>query len=603
LSVMRHSCEHVLTQAMLKLYPGIKMAMGPATDEGFYFDFESGKHKISEADFPKIEKEMQKIIDSDLPIKRKEIPIKEARKLFKGNPYKQEWLDEIQSGKKHRVLTKKTPGVNEKKKAIIYKTGKDFTDLCSGTHVASTGKIGSFKLLSVAGAYWHGDEKNKMLTRIYGTCFPTKKELDHYLWQLKEAKKRDHRVLGQKLGLFMFDEEVGQGLPLWLPKGAFIRHKVMEFAFNTYLKSGYQPVFTPHIASESLWQHSGHLDFYKESMYNSFGIENEQYRLKPMNCPLQVTMYNAQPRSYKELPIRWTEMGTVYRYEKSGVLHGLTRVRGFTQDDAHIICTPSQLHDELVSALKLTLYILKTFGFEDFEMNLSIRDPNHKGKYAGNDKGWQMAESALKKALKAIGYKKYVLDVGGAVFYGPKIDVKIADSIGRKWQLSTIQFDFNLPGRFKMKYIGKDGKEHEPFMIHRALLGSLERFMGVYIEHTGGAFPVWLAPVQAVIIPITDKNVKYAEKIAEKLKSKSLRVELDDRSETMQKKIKEAEEQKVPYMIIIGDRESKTIEQLNNRTIEQCKISIRQRGEKDLGQMTLKKFIGKIKEEIVNRNT
>jgi len=577
LSVMRHSCEHVLTQAMLKLYPGIKMAMGPATDEGFYFDFESGKHKISEADFPKIEREMQKIIDTGLSFVRKEISIREARKLFKDNPYKQEWLDSIEK---------------KGEKAVIYQTGKDFVDLCSGPHVKSTGKIGPFKLLSVAGAYWHGDEKNKMLTRIYGTCFPTKKELNHYLWQLEEAKKRDHRVLGQKLGLFMFDEEVGQGLPLWLPKGAFIRHKIMEFTFNTYLKRGYQPVFTPHIASENLWQHSGHLGFYKESMYKSFGIEGEKYRLKPMNCPLQVTMYNAQPRSYKELPTRWTEMGTVYRYEKSGVLHGLTRVRGFTQDDAHIICTPGQLHDELVSALKLTLYILKTFGFEDFEMNLSIRDPKHKGKYAGNDKGWQMAEKALKNALKAIGFKKYILDVGGAVFYGPKIDVKIADSIARKWQLSTIQFDFNLPGRFKMKYIGKDGKEHEPFMIHRALLGSLERFIGVYIEHTGGAFPVWLAPVQAVIIPITDKNVKYAKRASEKLKAESLGVELDDRSETMQKKIKEAEEQKVPYMVIIGDREE-----------SKNKVSIRQRGEKDLGEMTLKEFIGKIKEEVANRNT
>ncbi|MCK4588368.1 threonine--tRNA ligase [Candidatus Woesebacteria bacterium] len=574
LETMRHSTEHVLTQAMLKLYPGLKMAMGPATEDGFYFDFDF-KGKISEDDFPKIEEEMKKIIKKDLPFKKENLTIEEARKLFKNNKYKQEWLDEIE---------------NKGEKATVYWTGDEFVDLCSGLHIASTGKIGPFKLLSVAGAYWRGDEKNKMLTRIYGTTFPTRKELDGHLKKLEEAKKRDHRVLGQKLELFMFDDEVGQGLPLWLPKGAFVRHKIMEFAFNTYLERGYQPVVGPHISTEALWKHSGHLDFYKELMYSSFGIDDEQYRLKPMNCPIHVKMYNLRPRSYRELPLRWTEMGTVYRYEKSGVLHGLTRVRGFTQDDAHIICRPDQLHDELVGALKLTLYILGSFGFEDFEMSLSVRDKKNKDKYAGDDEGWEMAEKALVKALSAINYKKYTLDVGGAVFYGPKIDLKVADSIGRKWQLSTIQFDFNLPGSFKMKYIGKDGKEHEPFMIHRALLGSLERFMGIYIEHTAGEFPVWLAPVQAKILPVTERNIKYAKSVAEKLKQKSIRVEVDERNETLPAKVRDAQIEKVPYMLIVGDKEEK------DKT-----VSERGRSGKDYGQQKLEKFIKNIEEEIENK--
>lgn len=576
LIAMRHSAEHVLEQAMLQLYPNLKMAMGPSTEEGFYFDFEY-QGKISEADFPKIEAEMQAIITKDLPISRKSLAIAEARKLFSGNPYKQEWLDEIEQ--------KKEP-------ASVYYTGNEFVDLCAGPHVKSTAEIKAFKLLSIAGAYWHGDEKNIMLTRIYGTAFKTKPELDQYLWQHKEAKKRDHRILGQKLELFMFDEEVGQGLPLWLPKGAFIRHKIMEFAFNTYLENGYQPVVGPHIASESLWKHSGHLDFYKESMYSSFGIDQDQYRLKPMNCPIHLKMYNFRPRSYKELPLRWTEMGTVYRYEKSGVLHGLTRVRGFTQDDAHIICRPDQLHNELVEALKLTLYILRTFDFKDFEMNLSVRDPKNKSKFAGSDKGWETAKKALIEALRAVGYKDYVLDVGGAVFYGPKIDVKVADSIGRKWQLSTIQFDFNLPGRFRMKYIGKDGTEQEPFMIHRALLGSLERFMGVYIEHTAGAFPLWLSPTQVSVIPISDRHHAYAQKVVTILKGKALRVELDDRSISMQKRIRDAELAKIPYILVLGDKEEKA------KT-----LSLRTRGKRDLGEMTLPVFIKGLLEGIKKKKT
>ena len=572
---LRHSAEHVLTQAMINLYGKNKviMAMGPATDDGFYFDFDSpDDFKISEADFPKIEKEMKKIIKENLPFKKQVLSVKEVRKLFKDNPYKQEWLDKIEK---------------EGKKAIVYWTGDDFVDLCSGPHLKSTGEIKAFKLLSVAGAYWHGNEKNKMLARIYGTAFETREKLDKYLKQLEEAKKRDHRMLGKKLELFIYDDEVGQGLTLWLPKGAFVRHKTQEFAFNTYLKRGYEPVSTPHIGSESLWSHSGHLDFYKESMYSPFGIDDKQYRLKPMNCPMHVVMYNHRPRTYKELPIRWTEMGTVYRYERSGVLHGLTRVRGFTQDDAHIICTPEQLHDELVEALKLTLYILNSFGFKNYELSLSIRDPKNKAKFIGEDEGWEKAEKALKKALEVIGYKDFVLDVGGAVFYGPKIDFKVADSMGRMWQLSTVQFDFNLPQRFNMTYIGEDGKEHIPYMIHRALLGSLERFMGVYIEHTAGAFPLWLAPIQVLVLPITDKVTAYAKTVSDNLKKAGIRIELDDSDETLSKKIRKAEIQKVPYMLIVGEKEEK-----------EKKVTVRQRGQEKQQALNLTDFSKKIKQEI-----
>lgn len=574
LLALRHSAEHVLHTAMQNLYPALKKAMGPATEDGFYHDCDIDI-KISEADFPKIEKEMQRLIDANLPLVQEFITLEKAKEIFKNNPYKLDWIEQIEK---------------RGEKISIYKMGDVDLDLCSGPHAKSTGEIKAFKLLSVAGAYWHGDEKNKMLTRIYGTCFASKEELDKYLWQLEEAKKRDHRLLGQKLELFMFDDEVGQGLPLWLPKGAFIRHKVMEFAFNTYLKKGYQPVVGPHISSEALWSHSGHLDFYKESMYNSFGIDEEKYRLKPMNCPIHVKMYKLRPRSYKELPIRFTEMGTVYRYEKSGVLHGLTRVRGFTQDDAHIICRADQLHEELVEALKLTLYILGSFGFKEFEMNLSVRDPMNKKKYAGDDKGWEMAEQALSKAMEVVGYKNYVIDTGGAVFYGPKIDLKVADAIGRMWQLSTIQVDFNLPGRFKMNYIDNEGKEHVPFMIHRALLGSLERFMGVYIEHTGGAFPVWLAPVQAVIIPISERHQEYAKKVASSLLEKDIRAEVDSREETMQAKIRDAQMQKIPYMLIVGNREEKANE-----------VSVRLRTGEDLKNMSLDNFTTRITEDIVNK--
>lgn len=518
---------------------------------------------------------MKKIIKQDLAFKKKELSVSEARQLFKNNPYKQEWLDEIKK---------------EGKKAIVYWTGDQFVDLCSGPHLKSTGEIRPFKLLSIAGAYWRGSEKNKMLVRIYGSCFKNQKELDKFIKLMAEAKKRDHRLLGKKLELFMFDDEVGQGLPLYLPKGAMLRHLLIDFALNTYLKKGYQLVSTPHIGSEDLWQRSGHLEFYQDSMYGALRVEDKKYRLKPMNCPFQVKMYNSKVRSYKDLPMRWTEMGTVYRYEKSGELHGLTRPRGFTQDDAHIICTPNQLEEEVKNALTLTKYMYKTLRLENLIFKLSVRDPDNLDKYFGNNKDWDKAERLLKKALIDLGHDDFETDIGGAVFYAPKIDIDGVDSLNRRWQLSTIQIDFNLPSRFKMSYIDKDGKKKPPFMIHRALLGSIERFLGVYIEHTGGAFPLWLSPVQVAIIPISDQHHQYTLKLKKELEKEDIRVEVDTHSHSMQKKIKIAEEQKLPYMLIVGDKE------MNKKT-----VSVRQRGEKDLGSIKLESFLKRIKKEIVEK--
>lgn len=571
LEAMRHSCEHVLTQAMISLYPGLLMAMGPATEEGFYFDFEYKKGKISEADFPKIEQEMKKIIKENLPFKRQKLSVKQARQLFKNNPYKQEWLDEIE---KRGEL------------AVVYGTGSEFVDLCSGPHLKSTGKIGPFKLLSIAGAYWRGDEKNPMLTRIYGTCFPTQKELDQYLKLQEEAKKRDHRKLGKELEFFIFDEEFGPGLALWLPKGAILRRQVMEFALETYLARGYQLVSTPHIARLALWQKSGHWDFYRERMYSEMKMNHESYVVKPMNCPGHVKIFQSKIRSYKDLPIRYTEMGTVYRWEESGVLHGLTRVRGFTQDDAHIFCTPEQLKSEILEMVDLTKYILAAFGFKEFEISLSVHDPKEKKKYLGNEKDWNLAERALEEALK-VEKLKFTRHLGEAVFYGPKIDFLVKDAIGRKWQLTTIQVDFNFPKRFNLSYIGADGKNHRPIMLHRALLGSLERFIGILIEHYACAFPVWLAPVQVVVIPIAERHVRYAQSADRRIKTQNMRTEVDERSETVEAKIRDAELQKIPYMLIVGDRE-----------IKRKTVSVRQRGEKELGEMKIEDFLKKIKTEI-----
>jgi len=577
LDMMRHSASHLMAAAVKDLFGDkVKFAIGPTIEDGFYYDFDLGDKTISEEDLPKIEKKMKHIVKQNLKFEREEVDIKAALTKVKGQPYKQELIKELEK--------------DGEKKVSFYKMGNLFEDLCSGPHVDSSGKIGHFKLLSVAGAYWRGDENNKMLQRIYGTAFESKEDLDNYLKMREEAEKRDHRKIGTEQELFMIDEEVGQGLILWLPKGAMMRQIIMDFALQTYFKNGYQPVVTPHIASSKLWSHSGHLDFYKDDMYNSFGIEDEEYRLKPMNCPLQVKMYNHKKHSYRDLPIRWTEMGTVYRYERSGTLHGLTRVRGFTQDDAHIICTPDQLKNELKAAFDLTLYMLKTFGFENFEMNVSVRDHENKGKFIGEDKMWNMAEKTLKEVLEESGYKDYVMDVGGAVFYGPKIDVKVADALGRKWQLSTLQFDFNLPSRFEMTYVGEDGKEKTPFMIHRALLGSLERFMGVLIEHFGGAFPLWLSPVQVKLLTVSDKFNKYAQEVKVKLEEFDVRVELDDSAETLGKKIRNGEQEKVPYLLIIGEKEVKKKE-----------VAVRKRSKGDLGPQKLDKFVKQVKKEIEDK--
>ena len=579
LEKMRHSCAHVLAQAVLEMFPDAKLGFGPAIENGFYYDFELPRTLIPE-DLPILEKKMKHIIKQNQKFELNEKPIDKAISFLKkiNQDYKVEAANDL---KKEGFDT------------ITFYENKDqngkgtFVDMCEGPHVESTGKIGAFKLTRIAGAYWKGDEKRPMLQRIYGVCFATQKELDDYLEQLKEAKKRDHRRLGTDLELFIFDDEVGPGLPLWLPKGAYIRHKIMEFAFNTYLKNGYDPVSTPHIANISLWGHSGHLDFYSDSMYGSLTIDEEEYRLKPMNCPLHVKMYNSTTRSYRELPFRWTEMGTVYRYERSGTLHGLTRVRGFTQDDAHIICRPDQLKEELARALDLTLYILNTFGFKDIEMNVSVRDPENKEKFIGDDERWEQAENTLKEVLEESGFKDYVYDIGGAVFYGPKIDVKVADSIGRKWQLSTIQFDFNLPARFGMTYVGEDGEKHTPFMIHRALLGSLERFIGVLIEHYGGAFPAWLAPTPVVFIPVAKTHEGYAQEVLNKFKKEGIRAEMYPSTDTLGKRIRLAETKKIPYMAVIGDKEVKA----NSLSIRNYKTKKQETVKTDKFLTTLQKEI------------
>ncbi len=583
LEVMRHSLSHIMMQALERLYKAIP-GVGPAIEDGFYHDFDCD-YQVTEADLGKIEKEMKKIIKEDLSIKKRVMPMNEGIKFLKKKGYK--YTAELAQDLKKEGESK----------ISFYEQG-DFVNMCKGPHVKSTGQVGEFKLTKLAGAYWKGDEKNKMIQRIYGVAFNTKKELNNYLKIMKEAEKRDHRRLGKELELFMFDDEVGQGLPLWLPKGALLRHLVMNFAFNTYLERGYEPVSTPHIASLKLWQHSGHLDFYKESLYDSFGIEDEEYMLKPMNCPLQVQMYKSKKRSYRDLPIRWTEMGTVYRYEKSGTLHGLTRVRGFTQDDAHIICTPEQLHQELQEALELSLYMLKTFNFNEFEMSVSVRDPENKDKFIGSDAKWKKAESELKNVLEEMGYKNFFYDVGGAVFYGPKIDIKVNDVLGRPWQLSTIQFDFNLPSRFDLKYQGPDGKDHTPFMIHRALLGSLERFLGVLIEHYAGAFPVWLSPVQVKIISVGSAHKKYCHKLASEFKEHKIRVEVDDANETVGNKIRKAIKEKVPYMLVIGDKEMKSDPSTSSG---QAKLVVRDRGIDKVRQIEKKKFVQEIENKTQNK--
>ena len=570
IETIRHSLAHILAAAVQELYPMTKFGIGPAIDNGFYYDFDL-KNPLSPADLPKIEKKMKEIIKQNIIFKKKIITKTEAKKTFKNQPYKLELISLV------------------KQPLTVYESGK-FIDFCAGPHIKSTKEIDpdAFKLTKIAGAYWQGSEKNPMLTRIYGIAFQTKKELQNHLLKEVEAEKRDHRLLGQKLDLFHIDENFGPGLILWHPKGALLKKIIMDYALDEYLKNGYQLVDTPHIAKLNLWKVSGHTDFYKENMMPPMHMaemnkeEKDDYQIKPMNCPFHIAIYKTKIRSYKDLPLRYTEMGTVYRYERSGTLHGLIRVRQITQDDAHIICGPAQVSEEIISTLKLTIKILNHFGLKQYGCYLSTRPKDHIGDF----KLWKKAENSLKYALNKLKLD-YKLDVGGGAFYGPKIDIKIKDSIGREWQCTTIQFDFNLPERFDMTYVDQKGKKQRPFMIHRALLGSLERFIGVLIEHYAAAFPFWLSPVQIWIIPIGKKHEKYAKEIKKNLTELSFRMEIKNDNETVSKKIREGELQKIPYLLVVGDKEIKA------RT-----VAVRQRGKGDLGTMKLKKFIEKIKMEL-----
>ncbi len=575
IETIRHSLSHILAMAVQELYPGVKFGIGPAIENGFYYDFDFIERdkgrlgRITSEDLPRVEKRMRQIIKKGIKFKKRIISKEEAERIFKSQPYKLELIKEI-----------------PEKKVSVYQSG-DFIDLCRGPHIKSTKEIdaSAFRLARMAGAYWRGSEKNKMLTRIYGLAFQTKKELADFLAKEKEAEKRDHRVLGKKLNLFHIDENVGPGLILWHPKGAVLKRIIENYALEEYSKNGYQLVSTPHIAKLNLWKTSGHTRFYQENMFPPFHMaelgqeEKDDYQIKPMNCPFHIAIYKTKIRSYRDLPIRYTELGTVYRYEKSGVLHGLTRARGFTQDDAHIFCSAEQLSKELISVFRLTSKILKRFGFKDLKIYLSTRPK----KFVGTEKMWRRAENSLKYALKKLKLN-YCIDRGGGAFYGPKIDIKIEDALGREWQCTTIQVDFNLPERFDVTYIDQKGKKKRPIMIHRALLGSIERFIGVLLEYYGGALPLWLSPEQVWVIPVANRHIKYAKKISKELAGYGLRVRLKDEKETVSRKIREGEIEKIPYLLVVGDKEEK-----------RGSVRIRQQGKGDIGEVSLTAFLKKAK--------
>lgn len=574
---IRHSAEHILTQAVQRLYPNkFIMAMGPATDDGFYFDFEPvGDFKISDTDFPTIEAEMTKIIKENLPIVRQEITLEEAKKMFKDNPYKMEWLDSIQN--RGEVIT-------------IYKTGEEFIDLCAGPHVSSTNQVKAIKLLSIAGAYWHGDEKNKMLTRVYGTAFDSQEELDEYLNLIEEAKKRDHRILGQKLKLFTISNLVGAGLPLLQPHGMIIRKELEKYLWDLHKNKGYSQVWTPHITKENLYITSGHAEKFGDNIFKVYGKDKDEvFYLKPMNCPHHMQIFADNQFSYRDMPIRYFEPATVYRDEKAGELSGLTRVRSITQDDGHLFCRISQLETEIPIIIDIVREFYSTFDMlKDYWVRLSVRGP--KGKYLGSDEVWNKAESVLKDICEK-NQLPYQVGVDEAAFYGPKLDFMFKDALKREWQLATIQCDFNLPERFDLSFINEQGEKERPVVIHRAISGALERCMGILIEQFGGAFPTWLSPVQVEIIPITDKQLEYAQKIKQELVQNDIRVEIDDKAETMQNKIRNAAGEKIPYMIIVGGREAE------NNT-----ISVRQRDGQDLGVMQFNEFLEKITDQISKKS-
>jgi len=579
---LRHSTAHVMAQAVGDLFPGTRFGIGPAIADGFYYDFELPR-PLTPEDLETIETRMAEIIGGDHPFVRREVAPEQAREIFRGQPYKLELIADLLAGR-----ADEDGGVAESPISLSVYTHDTFTDLCRGPHLERTGQVplDAFKLLRIAGAYWRGDEKRPQLQRIYGTIFPSRAELDAYLQRLEEIERRDHRRLGQELDLFSIHPEVGPGLVLWHPKGALVRYLAEEFWRQEHLKWGYDIVFTPHIGRSWLWETSGHLDFYKDSMYAPLEIDEQQYYLKPMNCPFHIMMFKSRTRSYRELPMRWAELGTVYRYERSGTLHGMLRVRGFTQDDAHHFCRPDQIEDEVLYCLDFCLHLWRSFGFHDYAIYLSVRDPAHPEKYAGSDAAWEQAERSLVRALEACNLP-YRRAEGEAVFYGPKIDMNIKDVLGRPWQCTTIQFDFNLPERFDVSYIGEDGQEHRPYMVHRALLGAMERFFGLLVEQYAGAFPVWLAPVQVALIPITDEQVPYAREVAEQLRTAGLRVVVDDSNQRMQAKIREQQLQKVPYMLVLGKREAAS-----------GQVAVRLRSGEDLGAMPLPQFLALAEEAV-----
>jgi threonyl-tRNA synthetase len=571
-----HSSAHLMAEALQKLYPGIKFGIGPAIENGFYYDVDPGDGVvIAEGDLVKIEEEMRRLAQQKNEYRRREVSKKEALEFFSYDPYKVELLTDLEDGT-----------------ISFYKQG-EFTDLCRGPHLPSTEPIKAVKLLSVAGAYWRGDEKRKQLTRIYGITFPKQKMLDEYLVQLEEAQKRDHRKLGKELDLFTFSQKVGQGLPLWMPNGARLRERLENFLKKVQQKYGYEPVITPHIGQKELYVTSGHYAKYGADSFQPIHTptEGEEFLLKPMNCPHHCEIYKARPRSYRDLPIRFAEFGTVYRYEQSGELHGLTRVRGFTQDDAHIFCRPDQLKNEFIKVIDIIFYIFKVLDFKDYTAQISLRDPDNAEKYIGSDENWDKAENAIIEACKEKGLNT-VIEKGEAAFYGPKLDFMVRDAIGRKWQLGTIQVDYNLPERFELEYIGQDNAAHRPVMIHRAPFGSMERFVAVLIEHTGGKFPLWLTPVQAVVLPISEKFNDYAQKVVEQLNLSDVRAILDERNEKIGKKIRDNELKRIPYLLIVGEKEA-----------QDGLVAVRRQGEGDQGAMKIDEFAQFVNKEVEGQLT
>lgn len=571
-STFWHSSAHLMAEALEALYPGVKLGIGPNIETGFYYDVDFGDRVFSSDDFKQIEDKMLELARTKTEYVRKEVSKAEAEQYFteKGDEYKLDLIKDLADG------------------SITFYTQGNFTDLCRGPHIPNTGFIKAIKLTNVAGAYWRGDETRKQLTRIYGVTFPKQSELTEYLKMVEEAKKRDHRKLGKELELFAFSEKVGMGLPLWLPKGAMLRQKLMDFLQRAQIRAGYEPVVTPHIGHKNLYITSGHYEKYGADSFQPIKTpqEGEEFFLKPMNCPHHCEIYKTKPRSYKDLPVRYAEFGTVYRYEQSGELHGLTRVRGFTQDDAHLFCRPDQVKEEFKKVIDLVLYVFKSLGFDDYTAQVSLRDPDNKSKYIGSDENWDLAENAIIEAASEKGLTT-VVETGEAAFYGPKLDFMVKDALGRKWQLGTIQVDYNLPERFELEYTGSDNAKHRPVMIHRAPFGSLERFVAVLIEHCGGQFPLWLSPEQFIILPVSEKFEEYSKKLLESLNNSDIRGLVDPRDEKVGRKIRDAEVKKIPYMLIVGEKE-----------VEDGTVSVRKHGEGDLGSMTIAEFQDKLIKEI-----